>query len=201
VRTRRKLHPNCPFDRREPRENRRDDRTERSGIRFRRFLVGVADEMEPLGRVIGPVADESDAVATATAVTPHLEEIQHVTVVHGIENGSGAVEKAQMEKRRVDAMRYLSTVESRLEGGATVETRVAFGPDVAETVLETAVDTAARAIVFRRHGSSRLVRYRSDETAIRLVTATEVPVVAVTAESPAQALPKGRPRGDDTEVA
>jgi nucleotide-binding universal stress UspA family protein len=156
--------------------------------------------MTLLERVVVPVADESDAVATATALTPYLDEMRHVTMVHVIEKGGGAVDKAPMEKRRADTMEALSTVESRLEGDVTVATRVAFGTSVAETILEIAIDTGARALVFRPREANRLVRFLSGDTAIRLVTAAEVPIVTVTAESPPQTRSKGRPRGDRTEA-
>lgn len=156
--------------------------------------------MALLERVVVPVADESDATATATALAPYLDEMRHVTVVHVIEKGGGAVDKAPMEKRRADAMEFLSTVESRLESDLTVETLVAFGTSVAETILEIAIDAGAQAIVFRPREANRLVRFLSGDTAIRLVTAAEVPIVSVTAESPPQTRSKGRPRGDRTEA-
>jgi nucleotide-binding universal stress UspA family protein len=156
--------------------------------------------MTLLERVVVPVADESDAVATATALTPYLDEMRHVTMVHVIEKGGGAVDKAPMEKRRADAMESLSTVESQLEGDVTVETRVAFGTSVAETILETAIDTDSQAIVFRPREGNRLVRFLSGDTAIRLVTAAEVPVISITAEAPPQTRSKGRQRDDCSEA-
>ncbi len=146
--------------------------------------------MTLLERVVVPVADEQDSRATAAAVSRQLDGVESVVAVHVVEKGGGAVDKAPVEQRRADAAAFLSVVESRLDDRVTVETRVAFGTDVAETVVETALDAEATAIAFRPRGGSRLVRFLSGDTAARLVTDPELPVVSLGAGNAVGSAPR-----------
>jgi nucleotide-binding universal stress UspA family protein len=137
-------------------------------------------------RIVVPVADADDVATTVTALSPYLSEIQHITVVHVIEKGGGVADKAPMEKRAADAAKFFSTFESHLDETVAVETRIEFGATVAETIIETALDTGATAIVFCPRGGNRLVRFLSGDTAARLVSGSGVPVVSLNAV--------GRPR-------
>jgi nucleotide-binding universal stress UspA family protein len=157
--------------------------------------------MTLLERVVVPVADEQDSRATAAAVSRHVDEVQSVVAVHVVEKGGGAVDKAPVGKRRADAAAFLSVVESRLDDRVAVETRLAFGTDVAETVVETALDAEATAIVFRPRGGSRLVRFLSGDTAARLVTDPELPVVSLGAENAGGSAVDPRTPDGDTEVS
>lgn len=156
--------------------------------------------MALLERVVVPIADERDSVATSAALSPYLDDIHHVTAVHVIEKGGGVVDKAPMEKRRTDAAELLAVVESRLDDEVAVETRIEFGTNVAETIVETALDADASAIAFRPRGGSRLMRLLSGDTAARLVTDPELPVVSLTAESGTRSSPNSRTRDNGTEV-
>jgi nucleotide-binding universal stress UspA family protein len=156
--------------------------------------------MSLLERVVVTVADERDAVATATALSRHLDEVQSVVAVHVIEKGGGVADKAPMAKRRADAAEILATFESRLTDAVAVETRVAFGTNVADTVVETALDADATAIAFCPRGGNRLLRFLSGDTAARLVTAPVLPVVSLTAGSDALSS-EPRTRDSDTEVS
>jgi nucleotide-binding universal stress UspA family protein len=157
--------------------------------------------MALLERVVVPVADEEDVISTTAALSPYLGGIQHIIVVHVIEKGGGAVDKAPMEKRRADASAFLSTVESRLDDEVTVETRIEFGTGIAETIVETALDASATAIAFRPRGGSRLVRFLSGDTAARLVADPELPVVSLHTASRDVASPTGQTRENDSEVS
>lgn len=137
-------------------------------------------------RIVVPVADADDVATTVTALSPYLSEIQHITVVHVIEKGGGVADKAPMEKRTADAATFFSTFESHLDETVAVETRIEFGTTVAETIIATALDTDATAIVFCPRGGNRLVRFLSGDTAARLVSGSGVPVVSLNAV--------GRPR-------
>jgi nucleotide-binding universal stress UspA family protein len=135
--------------------------------------------MELLGQIVVPVADEDDAAATATALSPYLDRIEHITAVHVIEKGGGVIDKAPVEKRRADAAALLSTFEERLDGTVAVDTRVAFGTDVVDTIVETALDVNAAAVVFYPRGGSRLTRLLSGDTAGRLVAGATLPIVSL----------------------
>lgn len=156
--------------------------------------------MALLERVVVPVASETDALATASALSPHVDGMEHLTVVHVIEKGGGVIDKAPMEKRRADAIEFLSRVESRLGDEVPVETRIEFGTSVAETTIETALETGATAIAFRPRGGNRLVRWLSGDTAVRLVTDSEIPVVSIRTGEITPSSPTPRRRADDTEV-
>lgn len=155
--------------------------------------------MTLLERVVVSVADERDAVATASAVASHLAGVRHVTAVHVVEKGGGVADKAPMEKRTTDASRFLSLFASRLDEVA-VETRIEFGTDVADTIVETALEVDATAIVFRPRGGNRLVRLLSGDTAVRLVTDSELPVVSLGATGGDRSSPDSPVRDDATEV-
>ncbi|MUV58574.1 universal stress protein [Halogeometricum sp. CBA1124] len=157
--------------------------------------------MSLLERVVVPVADERDAVATVTALSRHLDDVQSVVAVHVIEKGGGVADKAPMAKRKADAAEILAAVESRLGDAVTVETRVAFGTNVADTIVETALDADATAIAFCPRGGNRLVRFLSGDTAARLVSAPALPVVSLTAGRDTRSPPDARTRESDTEVS
>jgi nucleotide-binding universal stress UspA family protein len=157
--------------------------------------------MSLLERVVVPVANETDSVATATALSRYLDDVQSVVAVHVIEKGGGVADKAPMEKRQTDAAEILSVVESRLGDAVTVETRVAFGTNVADTIVETALDADATAIAFCPRGGSRLARFLSGDTAARLVTAPTLPVVSLTGERGSGSPPEDRARDGDTEIS
>lgn len=126
-----------------------------------------------------PVASAGDATETATALAPHLDQIDRVTLLHVIETRPGAINKAPTEKLQADAERFLAGLASTLDDRVTVEHRIVFGDDVAQTILDTAVDARATAIVFRSRERGRLVRLLSGTTASGLVTNPTVPVVSL----------------------
>jgi nucleotide-binding universal stress UspA family protein len=130
-----------------------------------------------------PVASEQDATETAAALTPHLAQIGRITFLNVIESRPGAVNKAPTEKLRADAERFLASLSSEFGERVAVDTRIVVGPDVAQTILDTAADVDATAIVFRSRRRGRLVRLLSGQTASGLVTDPTVPVVSLAARS------------------
>nr|WP_264475140.1 universal stress protein [Salinirubrum litoreum] len=126
-----------------------------------------------------PVANERDATETALALAPHLDQIERVTLGHVIETRPGAINKAPTDKLRADAERFLAALAADIDDRVTVETRIVFGDDVAQRILDTAVDVGATAIVFRSRERGRLVRLLSGETATGLVKNPTVPVVSL----------------------
>jgi nucleotide-binding universal stress UspA family protein len=97
-----------------------------------------------------PVANEDDAIATCEAALPHVADADgRMLVVHVIEKAGGAPDKASMEQREELADDLFETVRERAaEAGVDVETRLVYGTDIGETILDTARDEDASAIVF-----------------------------------------------------
>lgn len=129
--------------------------------------------------VLIPVVTEDDAEATCAALEPYLDDVQRVTAVHVIEKAGGAVDKAPLAKRQEDAAEILALVDGRLGDSVAVDTRTAYGTDVVETLFETAADVDATAIAFRPRDGGLILRLLTGDTASRLVTDAEVPVISL----------------------
>lgn len=135
--------------------------------------------MTLLDHVVVPIASAEDAEVTCAALQPYLEEIERVTAVHIIEKAGGAIDKAPVAKRREDAAEFLAIVDATLGGEVAVDTRTAFGTDVVETVFAESLDAGATAIAFCPRGGSRIVQVLSGDTANRLTTDPDLPVVSL----------------------
>lgn len=136
-------------------------------------------ENAPLDHVLVPVASEKDASATCAALKPYLDEVEAVTAVHVIEKGGGAPDKAPLEKRQSDGAEFLAVVETQLGDAVPVDTRIAYGTDVVTTLFDEAEAVDATALAFRPRGGSRIVQILTGDTANRLVTDAEIPVVSL----------------------
>ncbi len=143
----------------------------------------AGDDESLLRRVVLPVATEDDVRATLAAFRPYLPAVESVIAVHVIEKAGGAPDKAPLEKRETDAANILAIVESQIDGDVPVETKVAYGTDVVDTLFEMAMDVNASAIVFRPRGGSRLIRLVTSDTSTRLITDPPLPVIALPAPS------------------
>lgn len=134
-----------------------------------------------LEHVLVPVASERDARTTAEALFPYLqEEDGRVTVVHVVEKAGGAPDKAsveQAEEEAKDAFEAFGDVLS--SSGVPYETEIRYGTDVAETIIETAADVDASAIVFTPRGGSRWVRLLTGDVSLSLVSHSDRPVVVL----------------------
>ncbi|MFC7137636.1 universal stress protein [Halobaculum litoreum] len=135
--------------------------------------------MRAFSHLAVPVANADDAVATVDALGPHLRHVDRITLVHVIEKGGGVVDKAPMAKRRADAEAFLAVAAARIDGTVPTGTRIAFGTDVAETIVKTAIDVGATAVAFHPRGGSRLLRLLTGDTATRLVSDPDLPIVSL----------------------
>jgi nucleotide-binding universal stress UspA family protein len=133
-----------------------------------------------LSRPLVPVASEADADATLDALLPRLDADATIVVCHVIEKAGGAVDKASVDHRKVRAHDIFDVVETRCRTlDVTVETRVDYGTDVAETVFAAAADVDATAVVFTPREGSRWLQFLTGDTTLDLVTENDRPVVVL----------------------
>ena len=134
-----------------------------------------------LRRPLVPVASEADAEATAEAAVPYFDGVaENVTVVNVIEKAGGAPDKASVEQREAYAERVFGVIVPSLEAfDFEVETRIAFGTDVADAIIDAGRQMDATAIVFVPRGSGILPRVLSGDVEHALTTRSDRPVVAL----------------------
>lgn len=137
----------------------------------------------PTGRLLVPLANEDDARVTASAVEQAYGDVADDAVlvaVHVIEKASGTLDKAPLEARQEQAEAVFSTFRARLDSaGFDVDTELRYDTDVVEAIVETAATRDAAAIVFVPQPGSRLTELLSGSPSYRLLTESQIPVVAL----------------------
>ena len=128
-------------------------------------------------RVLLPVASRDDATSSARALRPRVGD--SVVAVHVVEKAGGAVDKASVEQREEEAEHIFEAVHEGLDDDTTVETEIAYGTDVAETIFDVAAEVDATSIVFTPRGGSRWVQLLTGDVALDLITGTDRPVVVL----------------------
>ncbi|WP_226010385.1 universal stress protein [Halomicrobium salinisoli] len=129
-------------------------------------------------RVLLPIAEKTDAQATARAVQAHLDDDSRVIAVHVIEKAGGAPDKAGVEQRELEAEESFDALRDGL-GDGDVDTEIRYGTDVADTIFEAAADHDVSSIVITPRGGSRLVRLLTGDVALDIVTESDRPVVVL----------------------
>lgn len=124
--------------------------------------------------LVVPVANEEDARATATALTQY--PFEQITVVHVVEKAGGAPDKLSVEQaERIAEESFIAFREIIPD----VETEITYSRDVVDAINALTIEMGASAIAFRSRGGGRLARLISGDTALRLVTDTDRPVIAL----------------------
>lgn len=124
--------------------------------------------------LVVPVANEEDARATATALKEYPYD--RLTVVHVVEKGGGSPDKLSVEQAKMLAEDSFVAFRSIIPD---IETEITYDTDVVKAINDLAIGCEANAIAFRPRGGSRLVQLISGDKALRLVTKTELPVIAL----------------------
>lgn len=128
-----------------------------------------------------PVASPEDAESTMRALRPYVESVGgDVTVINVIEKAGGAPDKASVEQREDYAHKMFSVARGEMaDTDRTLTTEIRYGTDVAETIIETAHEIDASAIVFTPRGGSRWVRLLTGDVGLSLVSESDLPVITL----------------------
>ncbi|MWV38908.1 universal stress protein [Natrialba sp. INN-245] len=137
-----------------------------------------------LQRVIVPVANEDDARTTCEAVKHHLDEEARIHLVHVIEKGGGAPDKAPLGARQKQATETFELAEAVLEpAGYEFQTEVRYGTDVVDEIVAAVDEHRATAIAFLPREGGRITKYLTGNKTRSLVATDRVPVIALPNES------------------
>lgn len=131
-------------------------------------------------RPLVPVGSRADAEETAGALTPYADSIETATVVHVVEKAGGALDKASVEQREIDAQEMFSIVTDDLrETGVDVETEIRYGTDVAATIIDAAHERDATSILFTPREDSRWKKLLSGDVTHKLLQTSDVPILVL----------------------
>ena len=134
----------------------------------------------PDDTVLVPLGDEDDAETTCQALAEYLDPDARIVLVYVSEKAGGAPDKTSPEQNEEYAQRLFTVARAHLESDdRTVDSRVVYGTDVADTIHRTALDEDADLVVFSPREASRLVRFLSGDVALDLITDPDVPVLVL----------------------
>lgn len=127
-----------------------------------------------LAHVLLPVANEADALATATALEPYGPE--RVTALHVVEKGGGVPDKTPVEQSEELAEASYAAVRTVFPDA---DEHTAYARDVVGAIFEAAEDVDANAIAYRSRGGNRIMQFLSGDRSLKLVTDADRPVIAL----------------------
>lgn len=127
-----------------------------------------------LDHVLLPVANEEDALATATALEPYGPS--HVTALFVVEKGEGVPDKTPVTQSEAVARKTYRVVRTVFPDA---DEHTAYARDVVDAIFDTADELDASAIAYRSRGGSRVVQILSGGLSRQLVTNAERPVLAL----------------------
>jgi nucleotide-binding universal stress UspA family protein len=137
------------------------------------------DPTDLFDRPLVPIASEADARVTRDTVLPYLAAADStVILVHVIKQSEGGVDPSPIDLQEEVAER-LFDIATEGHAGVDPEIEYAYGANVAESILETARETAASAIILSPRKRSLFMRLLIGETARPLLANSDVPVLSV----------------------
>ncbi|GEM_PF-3512452 len=134
-----------------------------------------------LRRVIVPVANEADTIATCEELRPHLDHsVELVNLLYVIEQTEGYMDPTSPDQLREEARSWFRMAESMLDVGPAFETELRAGTSIVAEIVASATDHDATAIVFRPQQSSGLLsQLFTRDLKDRLLTESPCPVIAL----------------------
>ena len=129
-----------------------------------------------VGHLLVPLADVEDARATAESLA--AIDPEHVTILYVVEKGAGAPDKTPVEQSESIAADTFAAFNETI-ALPDVDEEIAYGSDIVAEVIEVAADIDASAIAFRPRGGSRVVQFLAGDRALRLITESDRPVIAL----------------------
>lgn len=130
--------------------------------------------IELMNNIVVPLANEDDAEKTAAELS--YFDPDHVTAVFVVEETENYPNKSPITTSEEIADEISEMFESHFP---ETEFRIVQSTDVIEAVIEVAEDVEASSIVFRPSQTSTITRLLSGNKALKLVTNTSYPVVAL----------------------
>lgn len=133
-------------------------------------------------RVVIPVASEADARMASETILPYLEQVGGAAiVVHVIKYAEDGVFPSPPSMQEADADAMFDIVRENTD--VVVQTRKAYGTDVAAAILDVAKEVNASSVVISPRPKNRVIRLLSGDTALSLVTNPEIPVLSIPRQS------------------
>jgi hypothetical protein len=135
---------------------------------------GGDESRELLAHVLLPVANEDDALTTATALEPYGPD--RVTALHVVEKGGGVPDKTPVEQSEELAAESYAAVRSVFPDA---DDHTAYARDIVGAIFDAAEEVDASAVAYRSRGGNRLVQFLSGDRSLRLETKADRPVIAL----------------------
>ncbi|GAB7008437.1 universal stress protein [Halorubrum trueperi] len=135
------------------------------------------DGRDLLDHVLLPVANETDALATARALEPYRPE--RVTALHVVEKGDGVPDKTPVEQSEELATESYAAVRTVFPDAAD---HTAYARDVVGAIFDAVDEVGASAVAYRPREGNRLTQFLSGDLSVKLVTNATVPVIALPRE-------------------
>lgn len=138
-----------------------------------------------IDNVLVPIADEEDASQTAESLATWFQEEDaeqntRITLLHVVEKGGGQIDKAPLPAATERGEKSLAVGRTLLENrGYHVETELRYGSDVVETIIGTARELDATALLFRPRAYSVLHRLLNGDTTGKLVRNSPCPAIVL----------------------
>ncbi|MFA9517426.1 universal stress protein [Halopenitus sp. H-Gu1] len=137
-------------------------------------MQGPDETEELLAHVLLPIANEEDALATATALEPYQPD--RVTALHVVEKGGGVPDKTPVEQSEDLAGESYAAVRTVFPDA---DEHTAYARDVVGAIFEAAEEIEASAIAYRSRGGNRLLQFLTGDRSLKLVTNANRPVIAL----------------------